>query len=120
MDETWVLYDRQLVDNWQNYFQLYATFKSGVRILVLSDSCHSGTVTREVPPWEASQPKVRLMPASVGKATYRKNKATYDDIQKARVCAELIALKSTVLLVSGCQDNQVSWMAVAMGCLPAR
>lgn len=44
MDETWVLYDRQFVDD--ELHQIYTKFKSGVRILVLSDSCHSGTVTR--------------------------------------------------------------------------
>ena len=44
-DETWCLYDGQLIDD-----ELYAElgkFRSGVRILVLSDSCHSGTVTRD-------------------------------------------------------------------------
>jgi hypothetical protein len=106
MDETWVLYDRQLVDD--ELYKLYSTFKSGVRIVVLSDSCHSGTVTRATPPWEASQPKIRVMPANVGKETYRKNKATYDGIQKANAGAESIALKATVVLISGCQDNQVS------------
>ena len=105
-DETWVLYDRQLVDD--ELHKLYSTFKSGVRILVLSDSCHSGTVTRAIPPWESGEPAIRAMPAPVGKATYRKNKAIYDGIQKATVGAESIALKATVLLISGCQDNQVS------------
>src|SRR5688572_26609917 len=44
MDETWVLYDRELVDD--ELFDLWAKFKQGVRIFVLSDSCHSGTVIR--------------------------------------------------------------------------
>src|SRR4030095_2266695 len=43
-DETWVLYDRQLVDD--ELHELYTRFRPGVRIFVLSDSCHSGTVTR--------------------------------------------------------------------------
>jgi hypothetical protein len=43
-DETWVLYDGEVVDD--ELHQLYTTFVSGVRIVVLSDSCHSGTVTR--------------------------------------------------------------------------
>ena len=44
-DETWCLYDGQLIDD-ELYFEL-SKFAAGVRILVLSDSCHSGTVTRE-------------------------------------------------------------------------
>ena len=45
-DETWVLYDRELVDD--ELYSLWARFKPGVRIVVISDSCHSGTVAREM------------------------------------------------------------------------
>src|SRR5262249_20350225 len=41
-DETWVLWDRMLVDD--ELAAQWATFKSGVRIFLLSDSCNSGTV----------------------------------------------------------------------------
>ena len=47
LDETWVLYDRQLLDD--ELYALWGYFRAGVRILVLSDSCHSGTVSREFP-----------------------------------------------------------------------
>ena len=43
-DETWCLYDGQLIDD-ELYFEL-SKFASGVRIVVLSDSCHSGTAAR--------------------------------------------------------------------------
>src|SRR5262245_20597762 len=45
-DETWVLYDRQLVDD--EIYDLYSQFAAGTRIFVLSDSCHSGTVNRDI------------------------------------------------------------------------
>ena len=45
-DETWVLYDRQLVDD--ELYALWARFRPGVRIVVLSDSCHSGSVVRRI------------------------------------------------------------------------
>src|SRR5919108_4739294 len=44
-DETWCLYDGELVDD-EIYF-LLGKFAKGVRILVFSDSCHSGTVTKQ-------------------------------------------------------------------------
>jgi hypothetical protein len=43
--ETWVLWDRQLIDD--ELYALWSRFKAGVRILLISDSCHSGTVSRQ-------------------------------------------------------------------------
>ncbi|MBS1794637.1 MAG: caspase family protein [Acidobacteria bacterium] len=45
-DETWCLYDRQMIDD--EMFELWTKFDEGVRILVISDSCHSGTVTGSI------------------------------------------------------------------------
>ena len=42
-----MLNDRQLLDD--ELYALWGYFQAGVRILVLSDSCHSGTVTRVFP-----------------------------------------------------------------------
>lgn len=44
MNETWVLWDRQFIDN--EIYSLLAKFNSGVKIFITSDSCHSGTVIR--------------------------------------------------------------------------
>jgi hypothetical protein len=44
-DETWCLFDGQIVDD--ELYSLYAKFAKGVRILIFSDSCHSGTVAKE-------------------------------------------------------------------------
>jgi hypothetical protein len=58
-DETWVLWDRQLVDD--ELYALWAQFAAGVRIIMLSDSCHSGTMARvlaaftELPPVRRSE-----------------------------------------------------------------
>jgi hypothetical protein len=40
LDETWCLYDAQLLDDELNH--LYRQFRTGVRILLIQDSCHSG------------------------------------------------------------------------------
>lgn len=45
-DETWVLYERMLIDD--ELEQAFSQFAAGVDILLLSDSCHSGTVYRRM------------------------------------------------------------------------
>jgi hypothetical protein len=44
MSETWVAYDRQILDD--ELYALWGEFQPGVRILMVSDSCHSGTMAR--------------------------------------------------------------------------
>ena len=111
-DETWCLYDRQLIDD--ELWTLWGRFKAGVRILVLSDSCHSGTATNPIPPFlpagpgAGPAPKIRMMPLRVGRAAYKAHRREYDAIQKAHPAAERARVRSSVLLISGCQDNQFS------------
>jgi len=52
-DETWVLYDRQLIDD--ELYNMWNQFPAQARIFVVSDSCHSGTVTRDLEYMSASQ-----------------------------------------------------------------
>jgi hypothetical protein len=130
-DETWCLYDGQLIDD-----ELYAElgkFKAGVRILVLSDSCHSGTVTREmvIPPPVIPGQRPKDMPAAVAMRTYREHQAFYDKLQRdvaaaagkpvvdpdnalaqvavsGRLSAIADKFDASLILISGCQDNQTS------------
>ena len=119
LDETWVLYDRQLVDD--ELFAMFSQFRAGVRIFVLSDSCHSGTVTKEIyytstasrretvdVSHGATPIRYRAMPQQVALRTYRANKAHYDKILKSINADVVEDVKATVLLISGCQDNQLS------------
>jgi hypothetical protein len=116
-DETWVLYDRQLVDD--ELYTLWGTFQPGVRIFLLSDSCHSGTVSRnidaQVPDVVATaesaakqSPRYRALPRDKMIATYRAHASDYDEIQKACPTSEKVDIGATVLLISGCQDDQLS------------
>ena len=106
MDETWVLFNRQLIDD--ELYDLWGKFKPGVRILVLSDSCHSGTVTRDVPPSISGGPRRRAMPRSVGAKVEKAHAALYRSIQKAHPGSEKAKVRASVLLISGCMDNQFS------------
>ena len=58
MDETWCLYNGQLLDDELN--QAWSKFRDGVRILVFSDSCHSGTVLKMIKSDYKELPQVRI------------------------------------------------------------
>ncbi len=117
-DETWCLYDGELVDD--ELYGLFGKFKPGVRILVFSDSCHSGSVTkvafyeargqmmaRSGAPQEA--PRYRAMPLTIAQRTYLANREFYDPILKNPKLVEAQGkVQASVLLISGCQDNQLS------------
>jgi hypothetical protein len=130
-DETWCLFDGQLIDD-ELYFEL-SKFRAGVRVLVLSDSCHSGSVIRDLPPMLETVPHQRpkLMPPAVAMRVYREHQGFYDalqnDVDKAvgkatvdpdvalanvavsgRLTSLVTKFQPAVLLISGCQDNQTS------------
>jgi hypothetical protein len=46
LDETWCLYDGHLIDD--ELVGLWAGFEAGARIVVVLDSCHSSTATRDI------------------------------------------------------------------------
>ena len=126
LDETWVLYDGQLIDD--ELHELWHKFEKGVRVLVLSDSCHSGTVTKQIANAAAlrgmkdelalsyqgiEEPKRRFMPAKVALQVFRTNRAFYESLVKGLpkrdpADEEHDQPEASVLLLSGCQDSQYS------------
>jgi hypothetical protein len=128
-DETWCLFDGQLVDD-ELYFE-FSKFAAGVRIVMLSDSCHSGSVARAREPQVPPGTRSKLMPIAVGNRVYAAHAKFYDKLQKdvakqaggkvadpdaalAQVATSgpMLAVagrfKASLILVSGCQDNQTS------------
>jgi hypothetical protein len=77
-DETWCLYDGEIVDD--KLFKLWAKFKRGVRIFVLSDSCRSGTI--------------------LGADLFNRRRRRTKRRKK---------VKASVLLISACQDNELAF-----------
>lgn len=125
-DETWCLYDRMLIDD--ELYQMLSQFAPGVRVVFLSDSCHSGTMTKELPTYHStgnnvssrsgksdSSPVYRLMPPEIANATYTQHQSFYGGIQRARSKKARSTIGASVLLISGCQDNQSSVEVVNHG-----
>ncbi len=125
VDETWCLYDGELLDDELNI--LWAEFKAGVRILVLSDSCHSGTMLKdidlsqinlreaglEVEPDEIFE-HPRAMPRKAARETARRNKQFYADLQYA-IPDPRPEINATVRLLSGCQEDELSYEVAGNG-----
>ncbi|MEE6177870.1 caspase family protein [Mycobacterium sp. 050134] len=120
MDETWVLYDTQLLDD--EIYGALSEFAPGVRIFVLSDSCHSGTITREAlvgrremvesqPTMrgaEISAPRVKWAPTTVTFAEFKAHRDQYEKRSLSGACLALPKSHVKVILMSGCQDWQTS------------
>lgn len=115
LDETWCLYDGELLDD--ELYRAWAAFVPGVQVAVFSDSCHSGTVIKELVLNQALvfptlvegprfQPVYRAMPPEIQMRTYMANQEFYDGLLAAK--APPATPECSVLLVSGCQDNQLS------------
>jgi hypothetical protein len=115
-DETWCLYDGMMIDD--ELKALWKTFKPGVRVLIVSDSCHSGTVSR-APDWvmttDESSLTPRYLPEEVSFRAFRTNRTFYDDVMKklkellSKAASSSGGGDASVLLFAGCQDNQKSY-----------
>jgi len=149
LDDTWVAYDRQLLGH--ELYNLWGQFPAGTCIEVYSDSCHSGTVIRDLvlatgpmgdvalrsgPPdsdvgmaafkqvFEAAPqalaPKAppaavaagngaqqvpRAIPPLLALQLYYQHEREYRARQWSRSRDNITA---SVILISGCQDNQTS------------
>ena len=121
LDETWVLYDRELIDD--ELYAMWSRFRPSVRIFVLSDSCRSGTMTKAMflnpasflPHLErrvraSTGPSLRpkFLPPDVQSKIYKERATLYDEIRKKTPRREKVNVECSVILVSACQDNQVA------------
>jgi len=108
-DETWCLFDGELVDD--ELRLLWKKFAKGVRIFVTSDSCHSGSIIKSRVNSNSVVPGLRakFMNTDIGLRVYSKNYDFYEDILRNTPVVKSHEIKASVLLISGCQDNQYSY-----------
>ena len=123
LDETWCTYNGHLLDD--EIFSCLANFQPGVNVFVISDSCHSGTVTRYsnkniTKPFDEMIKSLgftaKSMSDQVARISYLKKKDYYNEIiAKAKdLNKEIVA---NVILLSGCQDNQKAYEGWGQGML---
>lgn len=122
-DETWCLFDRMLIDD--EIYDGWRHFQEGVRVLVISDSCHSATILRAavdgiIPTHSGAAGRSRSLSDDVRRSVISAHQATYRAAAMAVGAGEGGVLKPgrsraitqpldcTVRLLSGCMDNQTS------------
>jgi uncharacterized caspase-like protein len=94
--------------------ELFLRRKPGVKLVLISDSCHSGTVTRAAPDTDADPRATRprfmpignwmdepALPRGMGGAPLRR----LPPVQGSSPLAKLVARRSGDLLLSGCQEG---------------
>jgi hypothetical protein len=120
-DETWCLYDGMLVDD--EIYSYLKKFAKGVRILMFTDCCFSGTVSKALDSYGRPNPltsssgeplRQKSMPREYLGPVYRENQAFYDKILKKPAVKEE-DIKASALLISGCNDNQLAFDGIPNG-----
>ncbi|HEX8628190.1 MAG TPA: peptidoglycan-binding protein [Catenuloplanes sp.] len=151
-DETLVLWDRQLVDD--ELHRMWSQFAPGVRVVMLADSCHSGTAAKvmaaqrmraaavraDVPrvlptmtaggrgatgalpppsyaaegaapgdPSAAALPRTRNLPVEAQQRNVAAMGPLYATVRLLSGPKAAAGVRASVLLISGCQDNQLSY-----------
>jgi hypothetical protein len=98
-DETWCLYDRQLIDD--ELFACWARFAPGVRILVVSDSCHSGSIGSR---FAAEMPPVRALTDEEAQTVYAAHAALYQRLKGRYPNGRDVEVGASIVVLAACQD----------------
>jgi hypothetical protein len=103
-DEAYCPYDigskGPLLDD--DLYDLFASRKSGVRCITISDSCHSGTNVRMAPSMNGSTARVRFLPYQAWSGKKPRS------VVRGRASTPG---RSSSLLLAGCQDTEYSYDA---------
>lgn len=115
-DETWCLYNGQLLDD--ELWLAWSRFKAGVRIFLVSDSCHSGTVARPNNPEElakeatAIEQGAKCFPVKKAMEVYKSNLVYYESIGRPLPVIDPESIKANVLSLSACLDKEYAYQGL--------
>src|SRR5262249_19382422 len=103
--ETWVLYDRMLIDD--EIYNALSKFRPGVRVLVVADSCHSGDSIRDKRAL-FGPPMARFLERSKATAVVSQHQGTYSRALSRVPPRTANDLRCSSLLLAACKSNQVA------------
>jgi hypothetical protein len=112
LDETLLLVDAEVFDDFFRK-ELWPSFNAGVRVLMIADSCHSGTL-HLVPPLDPQGSPPDESPVSPGgrlrtisQATANKHKANWGEFYRNTVLPLLSeTITANVLHLGACEDHE--------------
>ena len=108
-DESWCLFDGFLLDD--ELYALWTKFKEDVRIIIVSDSCHSGTITKVLPGEDVNSVIIsKHFPDEEAKKVYLAHKGFYLKVKALAVESKDKEVKASVKLIAGCQDIESSYV----------
>lgn len=99
-DETWCLYDGVLIDD--ELFNLLRNFVAGVRIFVISDSCHSGSIIRDFFGKNKMSPFQRKQGYRSAEALFTAKNLSRQELAKTE------EMTAHIRLFAGCREDQLS------------
>ena len=113
-DETWVAYDGLLLDD--EIYRALGQFDKGVRVLLCSDSCHSGTVYREMVNVVQSRSisggknaaQFRWFDPSIAKALYDSDERGFYVAGKNRRAIDRETILASIISIGACKDDQLA------------
>jgi hypothetical protein len=138
-DETLVLFDRNMLDD--ELFELWGRFRPAVRILFISDSCHSGTVaqldesaanespvrdegffnTKPALLDEDGKPRLlRSVPMSAQLRHFARFRETYNAIRAGLLDRSQVVVRASVIQLGACQDDQEAADGIVNGLFTAK
>lgn len=121
LDETLCLFDRMLLDD--ELHGLLLGFDAGVRVLVITDSCHSATATRLVidagadefpngiigPAYPAlDEIRFRQIEEATAREIYGASASRYDEARVLAGASRQLDLRCAKVHLAACQDNQLA------------
>ncbi len=117
-DETLVLFDKLLIDNVLRR-HLWPKFRPGVRVVMVSDSCHSGTVSMSMvdrsedsdgPSDRVAANDFRIRSVSEGQAQTHFDLLAdfYDELRNNLPSGPAPPIEASLLLLAACQDHETT------------